>query len=258
MGGLLYKDFVAVKGKRLVLTMIIATCLFIVLRMIFRGNNEGSIYVLENIDGELVNLFDTFFLFGAFFIIWMGAFLINNWGSAIMRFDDRDKTRGYLFSMPLNKRTYVASKYIFIAIVIYVVFSLFLIWNVTAASFMREGVSMDMLYLVNGFSVPFLCMILIMEAFEIPMFLLMGKEKAQMFKTAFWMALAMLAIAWFLFGDLDKIAGFDIDKIIKWIDAHEFEMMLMTVLSPIISLGIYYLSYLTAAGLYERKEVSDD
>ena len=114
MGGLLYKDFVAIRGKRFVWILILLTIIFTALRMIFPGTTVffGLGAVTEN--GVTVNLLDTYFLLGEFLMIWMGCYYTNDLASKILQYDQKDKIRGYLFSMPVKKSTYVASKYIFI------------------------------------------------------------------------------------------------------------------------------------------------
>ena len=62
MGGLLYKDFVAVKGKLMVLIWTGVIIAFTVLRMMFTGYGAGSAWRAEDVTGQMTNLVDAFFL----------------------------------------------------------------------------------------------------------------------------------------------------------------------------------------------------
>ena len=52
MGGLLYKDFTALRGKRLLLVLIILTFAYTILRINFPGASEISGFMATNEAGE--------------------------------------------------------------------------------------------------------------------------------------------------------------------------------------------------------------
>lgn len=258
MGGLLYKDFVAVRGKRLILILTIVTVLFILLRTLFPGTEINPFFMVTNENGESENMIDTFFFLGELYILGFGGFLINNVGLMVLECDDKNRIRGYLSALPVCKKTYVASKYIFFGICTYIVFSLYMMWHIISAAFMQEGRIFDVSNLVLRVSSVFLCLILLMEAVELPLFLLMGKEKAMTVRISFWMMLAMIAIGFLLFGNLHVLWNWDVEMWLDWAEKHVFELVLLNCLSPMIALGIYYLSYCLSARLYERKEENDE
>ena len=96
MGGLLYKDFVAIRGKRFVWILILLTIIFTALRMIFPGTTVffGLGAVTEN--GEIMNFMDVYFFLGEFLMIWMGCYYTNDLATKILQYDQKDKIRGYL------------------------------------------------------------------------------------------------------------------------------------------------------------------
>ena len=61
MGGLIYKDFVAVRGKRLAWILSSLTAVYIMLRMFFPGTEDIN------------NITDSLFLLGELMILWMGC-----------------------------------------------------------------------------------------------------------------------------------------------------------------------------------------
>lgn len=258
MGGLLYKDFAAVKGKRLVLWLTVLTVAYIALRVLFPGTGELEGFMAENDKGEIVNVIDTFFLMGEFTIIWLGCFMINDLGAKIVQYDEKNRIRGYLAAMPFEKKTYVASKYIFIAIAAYIIFSLYMLWHVVSIAFMGPGYSLDLSYMIAGFCIPFMCCVLLITSLELPMFLLMGNGKAMMIKVGIIMFIGVLVLGFLLFGDLTLLENWDIGLVISWAEKHEFELILLSVLSPAITMAFYYVSYRIAAYFYVRKEGYDE
>jgi len=258
MGGLLYKDFVAIRGKRLVLILTILTALYIILRMLFPGTAQMDGFMVTNDAGETGNIIDTFFFMGESFNIFMASYIINTLGSRLLLLDEKSKVRGYLSSMPIKKETYVASKYVFIGISAYVSFSLYEVWHVACSAFMGGGFNIDFSNLIAGFSIPLICLMLVMAAIELPMFLLMGKAKAMMVKVGIGMLIGMMVLGYLLFGDLKVFEKWDISILVKWMDSHAFTLTLLSILSPVITLVLYYLSYRLAVYLYKRKEGTDE
>ena len=61
MGGLLYKDFVSINGKKLVWILIIGTVLFFGLRVAFPGTMNQEAFLTMTEDGQEMNLLDYLF-----------------------------------------------------------------------------------------------------------------------------------------------------------------------------------------------------
>ena len=64
--------------------------------------------------------------------------------------------------------------------------------------------------------------------------------------------------ALFLFGDLTVLDRWDISKLVEWADTHAFELTLVSIVSPVISLLLFYVSYRITTFFYERKEGIDE
>ena len=254
MAGLLYKDFVAVKGKKLILIFSVLTVLYVVLRMAFPGTVENEFFMAENVKGDRVNLLDTFFAQGELMIIWMGGLYMNLTCSQLPGLDEKNRIRGYLFSLPLKKSTYVAAKYVFMGIMAYVIFSLFLIWHVICTAFMGEGFNVDIIDTFSTFALPFMCAMLLLAALELPLYLLLGRAKAKIIMMGLMLILAFFVFGYIFFGDLSVFDRVDIAVIIKWLEDHSFEMVLFSILSPVITLAFYYGSYRLTCYFYERRE----
>ena len=97
MGGLLYKDFVSLRGKRFLLVLITLTFAYTILRINFPGTSEISGFIATNEAGEKINIIDSFFSIATFFILYFGCYFINTWSSKILVFDEKNKIRNYIF-----------------------------------------------------------------------------------------------------------------------------------------------------------------
>ncbi|MBR6896804.1 MAG: ABC-2 transporter permease [Lachnospiraceae bacterium] len=254
MVGLLYKEFVAVKGKKLALTLAVCTIAFVFLRMIF----PGDLYILVSDHGEMFSLIDLAFVTGEFCILWCGGFIINGFGSKLVQADEKNKIRKYLCAMPVSKKTYVASKYIFVGISLYALFSLYLIWHVADMAYAVQGRAADMSMMIYRFSAAFLSLIMFLETIELPLFINLGREKSMLIKIGIVLIIGLCAIGYLLFGDLEVFERFDIEHILIWINDHDFELKLISILSPVVCLVFYALSYRIAVHFYLKKEAWDE
>ncbi|MDE6531113.1 MAG: ABC-2 transporter permease [Lachnospiraceae bacterium] len=247
MGGLLYKDFVSVNRiNKVKLTWILAalTILYIGLRIAFPGTADMEMFLAENEKGEIVNLMDTFFLIalGLFIVGTLG--LMNGWVARLVETDDKNKIRGYISALPLDKNAYIASKYIFMAVSAYVFMSIYYIWCISCLAFCREGVMANNVEMIGGFIPVFISFMLLLAAIELPLFILLGKEKAMLIKIAFIMLIAFAFIGFVLFGDLLWVEQhIDMIALTKWYKTHMVEMAIVVLLSPVLVLALYYGSY---------------
>ncbi|MBR6851391.1 MAG: ABC-2 transporter permease, partial [Lachnospiraceae bacterium] len=130
MGGLLYKDFVAIRGKKLIMITGIALVLFTILRVIFPGSREIPGVMAKNDDGEVLNMIDAFLWYGEFCVLMIGYGQVSASWYRTSELDEKNRVRNYFSSLPLRKQTYVAEKYIFTAITAYVWFSVYMIWHI--------------------------------------------------------------------------------------------------------------------------------
>ena len=254
MGGLLYKDFASIKGKKIVTVLIAFTFVMITLKLIGVRTDLFSVLDMENVDGEHINLFDTFTSECVWFLIILGTGFINMWVSGLTEYDEKKKSMNYFLSLPISKNTYIASKYIFIGICYYVLLSLVFVWCIVSEAFIPEGFMQDMMMVTQFFSLEIICVALFISGIEISAYLIFGKARGQFIKTALINLLAIFVVAYLFFGDLDVFANWDIQLLIDWCEANSFAIMLLSTVSPFITLGLYYLCYRITVKVLERKE----
>lgn len=256
MGGLLYKDFISLNrlGK-LKATWVIAivTIVYIILRIIFPGSTGEQVPVYNSVRGETVaSLNDIIFEVGyAYFIIISVFFVLPE---RILGIDDKHKIKEYFATMPFKKNTYIASKYVFNAIAIYVIVSVDSIWGISCAAFCQEGLVLDSVSLINSSLISIVCIMLFLAALEIPLFVGLGKEKAKRVIVVFCTMVAIFVIGFLMFGDLPIIENLDVAVLIDFINDHKTEVILLQSIGPVVVLVLYYLSYRLAVYLYNNKK----
>ena len=259
MGGLLYKDFVSIKGKRVSITIIIIVLLFLLFRVIFPGNGYNEVFTAMTETGEMINIVDTFFVMSLPVFLYTFIMLVSLSFNKTISYDEKNKIRSYLFSLPVDKKKYVASKYVFVGILTYAYLSVYMILNVISAAYLGEIENIiNLSNLCMALAIPGMSLALLMNAVDIPLNLLLGRAKAVTFQTSFWLILGFAVVALFLFGDLTVLDRWDLAKLVEWMDAHGFEVTLVSIVSPVISLLLFYVSYRITAFFYERKEGIDE
>lgn len=261
MAGLLYKDFVGIRGRRIVLIMIVCTLAFMVLRFLFPGNTStGAAFgMAENEAGELVEitvgeLRDSFLVMLPLLFMVAGLSLIPTWTIAICRHDETNRTRQYTAALPLAKNAYIASKYLFVGIAVYLLFSLDSIWIIIFNSMAGENNSTECLRILSQFLMAFYGMFLILAAIELPFFITFGVKKGILVKTALIEGFVFLGVAYLFFGDLEIFKNFDIAVFMNWCEEHFVIAVLISVLSPITELVLFWLSYRITCRINQNRE----
>lgn len=265
MAGLLYKDFVGIKGKRIVWILIACTVLFLILRFVFPGDvtthMAGS--MRESETGELVEMTvgefrDSFLMTLPLLLIACGFMLLSTWTAAICKNDERNKTRQFIGALPLGENAYIASKYIFIGIVVYTLFSLENIWIIIFQSMAGNNRGSETMSIFSGLLTVFCGMSLLLASIELPFFITFGVKKGTVIKTAVLEGAAFLVMAYLLFGNLKIFENFDIYVFANWCREHTTLVALISVMSPIADVFIFWISYRITCRINRNREVEFD
>lgn len=244
MGGLLYNDFVAVGGKKLIGSMAFLTILFCSLRLACADPDVVSMFFMQAGFGESINLLDTFFMI--VLVFWIGGMIgfLNYWTVKIVEKDQKNRARTYICSLPIEKNTYIASKYVFIAVSTCVYMLLAYIWTTVFGALCSTQQCSDIIAYIRAFLPSIMGISLSMAAMELPMLLFMGKEKTFLVKTAILLVIAYICCGFFFFADLSRLqTPLVLDVFLNWYEKHPLGMRLLRFGLPVILLGIYYLSY---------------
>lgn len=239
MAGLLYKDFVAIKGKLYVRALCVVTVLLVLLRILVQSDE------IEILLGMLLPILPIFLLL-------MTAFRLE---IDLVAVDACSKNRLYLLSMPMEKKDYVASKYWFLLISYYVVLSLSQIWAISF--FICDVADETIVDFVRNFATMMpivVCGFVLLAAIELPFFLLLGARRGKMVKTAIVIVFYFAITAFLLFGDLALLDYLNFEKLFLFLETHVELLLGLQICLPIITLFLYYCSYKLTLVLFERRE----
>ena len=259
MGGLLYKDFVMVDrlGRiRVSLLLALVSGAYTILRIVFAGTGTFANVAAPDEAGNLINLLDLFFvtLYGVGLIAML--MMINGVTGKLIERDEKKKVSVYLSALPFSKNTYVASKYIFVGIVTYVMLSVASVWGIVTIAFCGEGQALELANTLMGFTTSLLSIAMLTAAIELPLHLLVGKERAQMIKIFFWTVLAFLLVGYLMFGDIGRLSEYlNVNFLLEYVQEHLLAVTLFQAFCPVIILGVYYLSYRIACYFFGKREV---
>ncbi|MBD5495810.1 MAG: hypothetical protein HDR12_15965 [Lachnospiraceae bacterium] len=109
----------------------------------------------------------------------------------------------------------------------------------------------QLLIVFSGFS-------LLLASIELPFFLTLGVKKGGILKTAIVEGLAFLAIAYLFFGNLKVFENFDIVVFADWCNDHLIVVALISIITPIFDILIYWLSYRITCRINQNREVEID
>lgn len=242
MLGLLYKDYIAVKGKYFLIALLGQFFLVTVLR-------------LTTVDMTMDMIFPPLVLMALCVFSAVIPFVFE---LSVMKADEGRKQKQYFLSLPVSRRQYVASKYIFIAIAFYIIQSVatfeFVVCQVNMQSEEMKANMRSVQMLVPSFIA--ICMIIC--ALELPFFVAMGVKKGMVAKEEIIFVAFFLAVAYVMFGDLSIIEEASVMSLIEYFTNHPEIMLGVQVVTPLVSVTLFYVSYLISARIFERKEWEDE
>ena len=258
MGGLMYKDFVAIKGKRICIILLSALALLCILRVIFPGSMaEGLEMVFVNDQGIRINSLDLMFVTPYICIIFIIVCFIDMWCARLSEADESSsRIKNYVSSLPVSANSYVASKYVFVTIATYVLISLLSITGIVLAAFTEPGTGLDLIRMCEMLVLPVTSLLILVASVELPLYILLGREKGNLAKVAIILLFVFVIIGFMLFADISWLTDKEnyIIAFYNWYTKHLTEMTLISYLSPVIDLFIFYLSYRITVYFKARQE----
>ena len=254
----MYKDFVAIKGKRICIILLSAIALLCILRVIFPGSMaEGLEMVFVNDQGIRINTLDLMFVTPYICIIFTIVCFIDMWCARLSEADESSsRIKNYVSSLPVSANSYVASKYVFVTIATYVLISLLSITGIVLAAFTEPGTGLDLIRMCEMLVLPVTSLLILVASVELPLYILLGREKGNLAKVAIILLFVFVIIGFMLFADISWLTDKEnyIIAFYNWYTKHLTEMTLISYLSPVIDLFIFYLSYRITVYFKARQE----
>ena len=258
MGGLMYKDFVAIKGKRICIILLSAIAILCILRMIFPGSlAEGLEMISENDQGIRINTLDLMFVMPYICIIFSIVCFIDMWCARLSEADESCfRIKNYVYSLPVSANSYVASKYVFVTIATYVLISLLSITGIVLAAFAEEGYVLDILRMFEVMVLPVTSLLILVASIELPLYILIGREKGNLVKVAISLLLVFVLIGFMLFADMSWLSEREefFNKFFNWFMKYKTEVTMVSYLTPIADLIILFISYRITVFFKARQE----
>ena len=258
MGGLMYKDFVAIKGKRICIILISAIALLCILRVIFPGSMaEGMDLVLKDVAGTEINGLDIMFVTAYYSIVLTMVCFIDTWCARLSEADAScARIKNYVSSLPVSANSYVASKYVFITIATYVLISLLSITGIILAAFTEPGRGLDLIRMCEVLVLPVTSLLILVASVELPLYILLGREKGNLTKVALILLFVFIIIGIMLFADVSWLSERQefLVRFLNWYTKYQTEITLASYLSPVVDLVIFYLSYRITVFFKARQE----
>lgn len=254
----MYKDFVAINGKRICIILLSALALLCILRVIFPGSMaEGLEMVFVNDQGIRINTLDLMFVTLYICIIFTIVCFIDMWCARLSEADESSsRIKNYVSSLPVSANSYVASKYVFVTIATYVLISLLSITGIVLAAFAEEGYVLDILRMFEVMVIPVTSLLILVASIELPLYILLGREKGNLVKVAIVLLLVFVLIGFMLFADVSWLSEKEtfLVRFINWYMKYQTEITLASYLSPVADLLIFYLSYRITVFFKARQE----
>ena len=103
---------------------------------------------------------------------------------------------------------------------------------------------------------PVTSLLILVASVELPLYILLGREKGNLAKVAIILLFVFVIIGFMLFADISWLTDKEnyIIAFYNWYTKHLTEMTLISYLSPVIDLFIFYLSYRITVYFKARQE----
>lgn len=242
MTGLLYKDFVAIRGKIYALCAVAALVLGFVARLLIRDDTIEYLLVM--------------WLIILVFVLYT---LINNKVETdLMQVDETKKQKQYCISLPITKKQYVAAKYVFMLLVFYIVQSFVTLFCYIIAVDCVTTLCAQLVSIIMTILPIITTIMMVVTAIELPFFIGVGYKKGSLLKQGLLEVVFVVGIIYLLFGDLRIFDNVSLYVFVAWIEKHQVVVNALHIFTPVIGLAVYYISYRISCALYERRELNDD
>lgn len=243
MLGLLYKDYIAVKGKTFLMILFGQFAVFTLLRFIITDNKE--------FDGMALALMFVIYIVLGCAIGWQYAM-------SLIKADEGKKQKLYFLSLPVEKKQYVLSKYLFLGIAFYMLQAVFIFQLQVGAVNLAAEDAKNLLASIQAAMPAFFSLCMVICALDLMFYFGLGVDKAKNLLNGLLFLFLFVVIVYFLFGDLSLMEHFDIISLMTYLQKHIEVMYAVQILFPVVAMLAYYISYRISVKLFERREWEDE
>ena len=166
MAGLLYKDFVAIRGKIYVLALVAVMFFLFVARVLIK--EDATEYLLV--------------MFLITFVIGLYVLVSNKIETDLLRVDEAKRQKQYCLSLPINRKQYVAAKYVFVLLTYFIIQSYLALFCSIMAVGYKTNTCLQMVSVIMEILPIVTTMMLVVSAVELPFFIGAGYKKGNFIK----------------------------------------------------------------------------
>lgn len=239
MAALLYKEFTAIRGRWLIFFLLGVTALLSAAELFLPEDALYALYIMVpslSITSMIVIFTNLFY--------------------RVAECESRRRQKAFLFAAPISKKTYIASKYCFVLILFYVMYSCIILWTMLVMITPPAPETAENINGLYALITPLVYTCIFFTAFEFPLILLFGKKKSGLIRLSVGTVLAMIALICLFFGDitvLDRCGDFLI-----YLAKHQALIFTIEFLSSLIALAAYYISYRVTVYFYDKEDFYEE
>ncbi len=241
MYGFLYRNFRIMRQMLIMLSFVI---LFTVFMPIF----QALVWEAEELNNVMEHDMPCML---TYFMLMMISYFLND---ELHKADEKRLPVYFAVASPAGVKGYVKSKYITTLLLPFIAMNVCLITDLTAAAILDLRPDVEQATSFMGIYTGLFMMIILLSAIELPFMIRFGVKKGANVKAVIFLSILAAAGIYFLFGDISMFGTME-DFIQFLLDVMNGKrggttLLAISALMPLVTLALYYLSYLLSCKLY--------
>lgn len=237
MIGLLYKEFVATKGRLFVIFSILH--LILISAMALTNNGDGGMEVV------------TIYLYSLYLVVVF--ILVFSYISITLVKNDSQKQIEYYLSTSIEHKEYIIVKYLFLSGIFAFITIIMVIEGFIVKSNLSVDVSQNMMkdfweLLPAVIGISMICM-----AVELPVYYAFGVDKGKMLIQGFLIILFFVFVGYLFFGDLSILDELNLSKLLKILNKDKKILRITQFAVPIAAVCLTMVSCLISVLFFRRR-----
>lgn len=241
MYGFLYRNFRIMRQMLIMLSFVI---LFTVFMPIF----QALVWEAEELNNVMEHDMPCML---TYFVLMMLSYFLND---ELHKADEKRLPVYFAVASPAGVKGYVKSKYITTLLLPFIAMNVCLITDLTAAAILDLRQDVNQATTFMGIYTGLFMMFILLSAIELPFMIRFGVKKGANVKAVIFLSILAAAGIYFLFGDISMFGSME-DFIQFLLDVMNGKrggttLLAISALMPLVTLALYYLSYLLSCKLY--------
>ena len=243
MKGLLYKEFLIVRGKNILLGIGIALAAFLMLRIAFPGADAVAAEGTEAASLPVGYMFDALFMGFGGVIMMLGIIMLTPLVKMLTGNGRKRKERTYTMALPLPADSAVKAKYItFFGWVVIMLGSAAAVLGLYFINAGNNHATDQVIVFLKIMPVLF-AFIMAVGSIEMFAYLGLGKRKGDALLILLLVPIALVLVWCLFFVDLNALSKLDVGAVLKFYRNHKTFVRILSAVLIACAVGLYYLSF---------------